>query len=94
VKPAAVELRALRKVYGDCVANDDVTLSVLAGSIHAIVGENGAGKSTAMKTLYGMVQPTSGEIRVSGERREWRTHSVAIAAGIGIFHEHFMLSGP
>lgn len=88
----AVELIGLCKTFGQVRANSDVTLRVKAGSIHAIVGENGAGKTTAMKMLYGMIQPDSGEIRVHGIPRRWRTSFDAIAAGIGMVHQHFMLA--
>ncbi len=69
-------------------------LNVRAGSIHAIIGENGAGKSTAMKLLYGMFKPDAGEILIDGVAREWSSPSDAIAAGIGMVHQHFMLAGP
>ncbi|HUP57168.1 MAG TPA: ABC transporter ATP-binding protein [Bdellovibrionota bacterium] len=90
----AIELRGLSKAFGACVANAGIDLSVTAGTIHAIVGENGAGKSTAMKMLYGVYAPDSGEIRVQGKPRRWRSPSDAIAAGIGMVHQHFMLAGP
>lgn len=89
-----VELRAIRKAFGDCVANEHVDLRVAAGSIHAIVGENGAGKSTAMKILYGQYPATSGSIFVDGRERRWTSPADAIAAGIGMVHQHFMLAGP
>lgn len=88
-----VELRGLRKAFGDCVANDHVSLSVGRGTIHAIVGENGAGKSTAMKMLYGQYEPDAGEIFVEGKARRWRSSADAIAAGLGMVHQHFMLAG-
>lgn len=89
-----IELRGLRKQFGDCVANEDIHLSIESGSIHAIIGENGAGKSTAMKMLYGMYPPTSGEIRLRGKCCVWSSPSDAIAAGIGMVHQHFMLAYP
>src|SRR5205823_696472 len=64
-----------------------------AGTIHAVIGENGAGKSTAMNILYGMHRPDEGEIIVNGTPRVWRSPSDAIAAGIGMVHQHFMLAG-
>jgi simple sugar transport system ATP-binding protein len=91
---AAVELRSLTKVFGALAANDQVSFSVPRGSIHGVIGENGAGKSTAMKMLYGLYRPTSGEILVDGAPREWRSPADAIAAGIGMVHQHFMLAGP
>jgi simple sugar transport system ATP-binding protein len=92
--PPAVELRGLTKRFGSLVANDGIDLRVRTGVIHAIVGENGAGKSTAMKLLYGMLRPDAGEILLNGERCEWRSPREAIACGIGMVHQHFMLAGP
>ncbi len=89
-----IELRGLTKSYGQCRANDGVSFSIRQGSIHAIIGENGAGKSTAMKMLYGMIRPDTGEILVDGVVRRWTSPSEAIAAGIGMVHQHFMLAGP
>jgi ABC-type uncharacterized transport system ATPase subunit len=91
-KPLAVELRGLSKRYGDCVANRHIDLRVTAGSIHAIIGENGAGKSTAMKMLYGMAAPDTGEILIHGVSRQWRSPHDAIDCGIGMVHQHFMLA--
>jgi simple sugar transport system ATP-binding protein len=91
---AAVELRQLTKRFGDVAANDGVNLRVEAGTIHGLIGENGAGKSTAMKMLYGMFKPDAGDIYVGGERCAWRSPSEAIAKGIGMVHQHFMLAGP
>jgi simple sugar transport system ATP-binding protein len=90
----AVELRGLTKRFGTCVANDGVNLRVERGSIHGIVGENGAGKSTAMKMLYGVFRPDAGEILVNGKECAWSSPADAIAAGIGMVHQHFMLAGP
>ncbi|MDR3605775.1 MAG: ABC transporter ATP-binding protein [Oligoflexia bacterium] len=92
--PFAVEMKGIRKAFGGCVASRDIHLQVKAGSIHAIVGENGAGKSTAMKMLYGMLKPDAGEIWIRGEKRRWRSPQDAIRAGIGMVHQHFMLAGP
>lgn len=89
-----VEFRGVTRRFGECVANAGVSFEVEAGSIHGIVGENGAGKSTAMKMLYGIYGPSEGEILVDGVSRKWRTPMDAIAAGIGMVHQHFMLSGP
>lgn len=74
------------------MANRDVSLSVRQGHVHAVVGENGAGKSTLMKILYGMQRPDEGEIRVNGTAVTFRTPGDAIAAGIGMVHQHFMLA--
>src|SRR6267378_2916795 len=90
----AVELRGLSKRFGTCDANDGVNLRVERGSIHGIVGENGAGKSTAMKMLYGVYRPDGGEILLNGKKCIWTSPADAIAAGIGMVHQHFMLAGP
>jgi ABC-type uncharacterized transport system ATPase subunit len=74
------------------VANRDVHLSVATGEVHAIVGENGAGKSTLMKILYGMLRPDEGSISVQGSAVSFRSPTDAIAAGIGMVHQHFMLA--
>lgn len=88
-----LELRSVRKAFGDCVALADASLAVRKGTIHAIVGENGAGKSTAMKVLYGQYHPDVGEILVGGERKRWHSPADSIAAGFGMVHQHFMLAG-
>lgn len=86
-----LELRKIHKAFGDCVANDDVSLTVKKGTIHAIVGENGAGKSTAMKIVYGFYNPDGGEIILDGKKVEIKNPHDAIALGIGMVHQHFML---
>jgi len=88
----AVQLVGIEKRFPGVIANHDVNLNVREGTIHAIVGENGAGKSTLMKTLYGMHQPEAGTVHVMGELRHFRSPSDAIAAGIGMVHQHFMLA--
>ena len=93
-KPPAVELRGLTKRFGEVPANAGVNLRVEPGTIHGVIGENGAGKSTAMKLLYGMLRPDAGEIFISGRKRVWASPSDAIAAGVGMVHQHFMLAGP
>src|SRR5438477_12978646 len=93
-KHPAVELRGLTKRFGTVLANADINLRIQRGTIHGIVGENGAGKSTAMKILYGLYQPDSGEIFINGRNCHWSSPSDAIAAGIGMVHQHFMLAGP
>ncbi len=91
---AAVELIGLSKSFGDVAANADIHLRVAPGTIHAVIGENGAGKSTAMKMLYGIYRPDGGEIRVEGESVRWASPMDAIARGIGMVHQHFMLADP
>lgn len=90
----AVELRSLTKRFGNVLANAGVSLRVEPGTIHGVIGENGAGKSTAMKLLYGMLRPDAGQIIIGGKQRDWASPSDAIAAGIGMVHQHFMLAGP
>ncbi len=87
-----IELRGITKRFPGVVANSDVNLRVARGQVHAVVGENGAGKSTLMKTLYGMHQPDEGTILVDGEPRTLRSPTAAIAAGIGMVHQHFKLA--
>jgi ABC-type uncharacterized transport system ATPase subunit len=89
----AVELRSVTKTFGAVCASRAVSLSIARGSIHAIIGENGAGKSTAVNMLYGMFAPDSGEILVNGAVRAWRSPRDAAQAGIGMVHQHFMLAG-
>src|SRR5918992_1494501 len=86
-----LELRNITKRFGDVLANDHVNIVVKPGTIHAIVGENGAGKSTAMRIAYGFYTADSGEIVVDGEVRRVATPHDAIALGIGMVHQHFML---
>jgi simple sugar transport system ATP-binding protein len=74
------------------VANHDVDLVVRRGQVHAIVGENGAGKSTLMKILYGMQRPDEGTIAVDGRQVAFHSPADAIAAGVGMVHQHFMLA--
>ena len=88
----AVELHGITKRFPGVIANHDIELLVRPETIHAIVGENGAGKSTLMKTLYGMHQPDEGTITVNGTLVQFKTPTDAIAAGIGMVHQHFMLA--
>jgi len=81
----------LTKIYPGVIANEDITWSLRPGEIHAFLGENGAGKSTLMNMIYGLTQPDRGEIWVKGERVAMRDPNVAIALGIGMVHQHFML---
>ena len=91
LSPPAIELRGIDKRFGAVHANRDVDLVVPSGTIHGIVGENGAGKSTLMSILYGFYEADSGEIRIDGKAVRIRSSSDAIAAGIGMVHQHFML---
>ncbi|HKH44573.1 MAG TPA: ABC transporter ATP-binding protein [Thermoanaerobaculia bacterium] len=89
-----IELREITKRFGDVLANDRVNLAVAPGTIHAIVGENGAGKSTAMRIAYGFYGADSGDIVVEGQVRRFESPHDAIALGIGMVHQHFMLVEP
>ncbi|WP_392973264.1 ABC transporter ATP-binding protein [Streptomyces sp. LN245] len=88
----AVELAGITKRFPGVVANHDIHLSVRKGTVHALVGENGAGKSTLMKILYGMQKPDEGTIAVDGEQVTFSSPADAIARGIGMVHQHFMLA--
>jgi general nucleoside transport system ATP-binding protein len=92
VTTLAIELRDIVKRFPGVVANDGVNLKVEPGTIHAIIGENGAGKSTLMKTLYGAHQPDEGTITVNGVVKVFKTPKDAIAEGIGMVFQHFMLA--
>jgi ABC-type uncharacterized transport system ATPase subunit len=92
------ELKGITKSYGTVHANQGVDLSIRAGTVHALIGENGAGKSTAMKILFGAIKPDSGTIRfgkteVTGRSPHWGPEQ-AFQHGIGMVHQHFMLAGP
>jgi ABC-type uncharacterized transport system ATPase subunit len=86
-----IELRNITKRFGDVVANDHVSLRVEPGTIHALVGENGAGKSTAMRIAYGFYAADEGEILIDGKVTDIHSPEQAIAHGIGMVHQHFML---
>ncbi|MEU4795053.1 ABC transporter ATP-binding protein [Streptomyces sp. NPDC023327] len=90
--PVAVELAGITKRFPGVVANHDIHLTVRKGTVHALVGENGAGKSTLMKILYGMQKPDEGTIAVDGEQVAFAGPADAIARGIGMVHQHFMLA--
>src|SRR5216117_1947408 len=89
-----LELRNITKRFGAVLANDGVSFTVEPGTIHSIVGENGAGKSTAMRIAYGFYTANSGDILINGQPVEIRTPHDAIALGIGMVHQHFMLVEP
>ena len=86
-----LRLRGITKRFGSLVANDAIDLDVVPGEIHCLLGENGAGKSTLMNVLYGLLQPDEGTITIDGVRHVSRNPGEAIAAGIGMVHQHFML---
>ena len=88
----AVELRHISKRFPGVIANEDVSMKVETGTVHALVGENGAGKSTVMKILYGMQHPDGGEILVNGQAVNFKNPNDAIDASIGMVHQHFMLA--
>src|SRR6188474_372480 len=86
-----IELKNITKRFGSVLANDHVNITVEPGTIHAIVGENGAGKSTAMRIAYGFYTPDSGEILLNGQPQRIQRPLDAIALGVGMVHQHFML---
>jgi simple sugar transport system ATP-binding protein len=89
--PPAVAMRHIEKRFGAVHANRDVHLTVATGTVHGIVGENGAGKSTLMSILYGFYQADSGDIAIEGRPAQITGSREAIALGIGMVHQHFML---
>ncbi|WP_146363718.1 ABC transporter ATP-binding protein [Arthrobacter yangruifuii] len=86
-----LELKGITKRFGALVANDHIDLVVEPGQVHSLLGENGAGKSTLMNVLYGLYEPTEGEILVDDRPVTFNGPSDAMAAGIGMVHQHFML---
>ncbi len=89
--PPALEMRGITKRYPGVVANDHIDLDVRPGEIHALLGENGAGKTTLMNILYGLARPDEGEILLDGQPVRITGPSDAIARGISMVHQHFML---
>jgi simple sugar transport system ATP-binding protein len=87
----SLELRGITKRFGSLTANDGIDLAVGDGEIHAILGENGAGKSTLMNIVYGLLAPDEGTISVDGKVVNIDSPLDALAAGIGMVHQHFML---
>ena len=90
----AIETRGLCKRFGAVQANDCISLVVEQGTVHGIVGENGAGKSTLLKMLFGFYQPNSGDLIINGLALSFAGPSDAMAAGIAMVHQHFMLVEP
>jgi simple sugar transport system ATP-binding protein len=86
-----LRLRGITKRFGSLVANDNIDLEIVPGEIHCLLGENGAGKSTLMNVLYGLLQPDEGTIEVDGRAVRFDNPRQAMAAGIGMVHQHFML---
>ena len=86
-----LEIKGLTKRFGAFTANDSIDLTIEPGEIHCLLGENGAGKSTLMNMLYGLLEPTEGQILVDGEPVTFTSPSDAIDSGIGMVHQHFML---
>ncbi len=89
--PPALELRGIDKRFGAVHANRAISFAVARGSVHGVIGENGAGKSTLMNIVYGFHRADAGEIWIQGRRVEIHSPQDAIAAGIGMVHQHFML---
>ncbi|MEY4026026.1 MAG: hypothetical protein RL438_1539, partial [Actinomycetota bacterium] len=86
-----LELRGITKRFPGVVANDNVNLALNTGEVLSLIGENGAGKSTLMSVLYGMYRPDEGEILIDEVPQVFNSPGEAIAAGIGMVHQHFML---
>ena len=94
VETAAKEvlrMEHITKQFGSVYANRDVNFDVRAGEVHTLLGENGAGKSTLMNVLFGLYQPTEGDIYVRGQKVKIESPSHAVKCGIGMVHQHFML---
>ena len=92
VSAPEVKLTGIGKRFPGVIANHDVEVTIRPATVHALVGENGAGKSTLMKILYGVQKPDDGTILVDGRERAFRSPSDAIAVGIGMVFQHFMLA--
>ncbi|MGH9273279.1 MAG: ATP-binding cassette domain-containing protein, partial [Acidimicrobiales bacterium] len=86
-----LEVRGVTKTFPGVIANEDVSLTLREGEVHCLLGENGAGKSTLMNTVFGLYQPDAGQILLRGELVRFGSSRDAIAAGIGMVHQHFQL---
>ena len=86
-----IELKHITKRFAKVLANDDVSITIHKGEVVALLGENGAGKSTIMKILYGLYHATSGEIWIDGKERKIATPKEAMDAGISMIQQHFSL---
>jgi simple sugar transport system ATP-binding protein len=89
-----IEFKGITKKFGSVNANKDVSFQIQKASIHALVGENGAGKSTICNILFGLYKADSGEIKINGKKVSFSSPIEAKAAGLGMVHQHFMLAGP
>jgi ABC-type uncharacterized transport system ATPase subunit len=89
--PPVLELRGITKAFPGVLANDHIDLTLEQGEIHALLGENGAGKTTLMNILYGLYTPDEGQIMLNGQEAQIQGPPDAIAQGIGMVHQHFML---
>src|SRR5205085_1097678 len=83
----------IHKRFDDVVALDGPTLRLAPGRVHGVLGENGAGKSTLMNVAYGLLRPDRGQVRIDDRPVRLRSPADAIAAGVGMVHQHFMLAG-
>ncbi|HBF41408.1 MAG TPA: heme ABC transporter ATP-binding protein, partial [Anaerolineaceae bacterium] len=90
-KIQTMEMCNVTKTFPGVLANDRVCFDIHQGEVHALLGENGAGKSTLMRQLYGLYKPDDGEIKINGKVVSFNSPADAIAAGIGMIHQHFML---
>ena len=92
MSPVVLELRGISKRFGALLANDDISLTLQRGEVLALLGENGAGKSTLVSILFGHYTADAGEIEVFGQRLAAGDPKAALAAGIGMVHQHFTLA--
>ena len=86
-----LRMEHITKQFGSVYANRNITFDVRAGEVHTLLGENGAGKSTLMNVLFGLYQPTAGDIYVRGQKVKIESPAQAVKLGIGMVHQHFML---